>query len=410
MTRDSDELQVWNTFVGDLLTDHHLVCCNLSFAKPSHEPREIQARDLDAIDMFLIKDDIAKSDLLNQYKDLDLCTLIDTYSCTLKDILDKHAPLTTRAIKAPRRDPWITESVLNAQRKARALERRWRKHRTEENHETYKAARKYWSKVSDSSKREYNSNVVSDSRGDAGQLFRSLNKVMHRQSSNPMPDSNGPVELANNFCDFFKDKIDTIRSNFTSDVAQALAYDRDIVTSPLLQFREITEDELRKVIQESNNKYCELDPLPTALLKSCLDELIPVLTQIVNLSIRNSEMPFQYKEAIVKPLLKKPSMDRELKNYRPVSNLTFVSKIIEKVIGAQMLKHLHENKIGERLQSAYKCKHSTETALTKVFDELLLNLDNKNCVFLCLLDLSAAFDTVDHGLLIKQFFLLRSEC
>ena len=99
----------------------------------------------------------------------------------------------------------------------------------------------------------------------------------------------------------------------------------------------------------SNDKYCELDPMPTSLVKICISELGPVIAKIINQSLSESVMPSKYKQAIVKPLLKKPKMDTELKNYRPVSNLSFLSKIIEKATGLQVLNHLVNNNIREKL-------------------------------------------------------------
>ena len=103
-----------------------------------------------------------------------------------------------------------------------------------------------------------------------------------------------------------------------------------------------------------------------------------------------------------KPLIKKPDGGCELKNYRPVSNLPFISKIIEKVIVEQLTNYKSDNNLGEELQSAYKKGHSTETALLKVYDNILQQMDNQQVVLLMLLDLSAAFDTVDHTILLNR--------
>ncbi len=101
------------------------------------------------------------------------------------------------------------------------------------------------------------------------------------------------------------------------------------------------------------------------------------------------------------PILKKPQLDAEsLNNYRPVSNLPFVSKIIECVIAACLNNHIDRHSLGEPLQSAYRQCHSTETALVYVINDLLISLDCKQSVLLVLLDLSVAFDMVDHALLL----------
>ena len=113
-------------------------------------------------------------------------------------------------------------------------------------------------------------------------------------------------------------------------------------------------------------------------------------------------VPDCLKHAIIKPLLKKSHLDNEiLKNYRPVSNLPFLSKVLEKIVAKRLLAHIDKYKLHETLQSAYKQYHSTETALVRVQNDILMNLDRKRGVMLVLLDLSAAFDTIDHNVLLK---------
>ena len=170
----------------------------------------------------------------------------------------------------------------------------------------------------------------------------------------------------------------------------------------LTAFEEISETDALSIVINSNTTSCELDPIPTFLLKQCIHELLPVLTRIINLSIKNAEMPKVYKKAIIRPLLKKPNLNQVLSNYRPVSNLSYVSKLIERAICTQFKRHLHVNGLNETFQSAYRAFHSTETALVKVFDDILNHMDNGNAVFMALLDLSAAFDTVDHRILLRR--------
>ena len=107
--------------------------------------------------------------------------------------------------------------------------------------------------------------------------------------------------------------------------------------------------------------------------------------------------------AVLKPLLKKQDADFEqLQNFRPISNLTFVSKLIEKAVALQLNDHVLRHHLDETFQSAYKAFHSTETALVRVHNDILTAIDNNNTVILLLLDLSAAFDTVDHSILLSR--------
>ena len=131
--------------------------------------------------------------------------------------------------------------------------------------------------------------------------------------------------------------------------------------------------------------------------------MIEPITEIINESLSLGTVPASFKHAVVTPLIKKPTLDPDvLSNFRPVSNLPFISKILEKVVYCQINKHLQDNDLLEKYQSAYKKIHNTETALLKIFNDLLLSADQRNISLLVMLDLSAAFDTIDHSILLNR--------
>jgi hypothetical protein len=145
------------------------------------------------------------------------------------------------------------------------------------------------------------------------------------------------------------------------------------------------------------------DPIPTKLLLEFSDILVPVIQKIVNLSLNTGIVPTLFKEAVVKPLIKKHNLDPEvLSNYRPVSNLPYLSKILERAVADQLKAYLDENELHVKCQSAYRNGHSTETALLRVLNDLLSMIDGGDAALLVLLDLSAAFDTIDHDLLLNR--------
>ena len=139
------------------------------------------------------------------------------------------------------------------------------------------------------------------------------------------------------------------------------------------------------------------------LLKHVSDGLAPLLTQFINFSIPSGVVRRRMKHSDVTPLPKKPNLDRDnMKNYRPISNLYFVSRLLERHFARSLLKYATENDQLDRSQSAYKPYHSTETALMLVQNDLLHASDRLQGVMLVLLDMSAAFDIVDHDILITR--------
>lgn len=122
-----------------------------------------------------------------------------------------------------------------------------------------------------------------------------------------------------------------------------------------------------------------------------------ILCEIINWSLRKGVFPSTLKTADVTPIIKNTSLDRHiLKNYRPVSNLAYTGKLNEKVVLNRLNEHMSEHGLGEPLQSTYRPRHSTETALVNVQHDITAQLDKGRGYALVLLDLiSAPFDTID---------------
>ena len=153
-----------------------------------------------------------------------------------------------------------------------------------------------------------------------------------------------------------------------------------------------------EILQKTVPKSCDLDPIPTALLYENLDVLLPTITNIINTSLASGFVPPDFKTAIVKPLPR----SKYTENYRPISNLPFLSKILEKVILHKLLAHLQENNLCNPFQSAYRTRHSTVTALLRVVNDLLNAMDEDKISVLLLLDLSAVFDTISQQILLSR--------
>ena len=147
---------------------------------------------------------------------------------------------------------------------------------------------------------------------------------------------------------------------------------------------------------------CPLDPIPSSLLQTISGDLLPFLTSLINSSLTAGYVPSVFKRARVAPLLKKPTLDpSDVNNYRPVSLLSFLSKTLERAVLGQLSCYLSQNDLLDPNQSGFKTGHSTETALLCVTEALRTAKANSLSSALILLDLSAAFDTVNHQILLS---------
>ena len=145
----------------------------------------------------------------------------------------------------------------------------------------------------------------------------------------------------------------------------------------------IGQSEISRILYNCPNKQSDSDPIPTWLLKQCSSVLTPVITNIVNLSLSSGNFHPTLKESTITPILKKPTLDKEeLSTYRPISNLSVISKIIERVVKSRLTEHLSTNNLLNPHQSAY-CKHNaTETALLYIHDYLINGIGSQNIMSL----------------------------
>ena len=166
----------------------------------------------------------------------------------------------------------------------------------------------------------------------------------------------------------------------------------------------VSADKVRHLVLRAPCKSSDLDPIPASLVKDRNDILITPITSIINLSLTEGSFPSHIKSAHVCPLLKKkPSLNKDsTKKYRPVSNLGFLSKVLEKVVVNQLNTHINSSNASNQYQSAYRKFQSTETALLNIHSDTLASVDAGRVTALTLFDLSAAFDTIDHTILLSR--------
>ena len=186
---------------------------------------------------------------------------------------------------------------------------------------------------------------------------------------------------------------------------------QDLLLGQLLQLflhlKKVSQLTVKEYILNSAHKSCELDPIPSKLLVECLNSIIPSLTDLLSFSLASGIFPQCFKSALVIPFLKKRCLDHnDLNNYRPVIDLCFIAKILEKLVLSQVSSYLNSHNLYNTCQSAYRPGHSTETSLLNVVNGLFHSLNKYNMPMLAMLDFSSVFNNNNCYLLV--LFLLRA--
>ena len=306
---------------------------------------------------------------------------------------DKHAPVWCKQVVEHPTKPWYTPQILEHKCRLQQLQRKADKYRNIPScMNAYKAARNTYIRLLQWARRESINDLIKSFRGNARKIFNLVHNPTGTKQENPLPAEDN---LPDKFASFFPEKITKIRNrldNIPPYKPQPHSHPSDNLTN----FTPLTDDDVYNLICRSSGKSCELDPIPGSLLKSTALTLVLLIRNIINKSLSTGTFPITWKKAVVKPLLKKPRLECIFKNYRPVLNLTSISKLIEKAAIKQIQDRSDRNNTTPAHQSAYKVNHSCKTALLFLHNEILTSFEKQEIINICAIDLSLAFEKVDH--------------
>ena len=394
ITRTDDTVIHSVTTHHDLPSDHCAVACSLLVKRPAPLRQEVSFRRLRKLDVEEFKADIADTDLL---LNISPPSLAQDYDSTLRRLLDKHAPSIVKVVTVRPQAPWFTEELHDRKVIKRKAERRFKKSGLEVHRQIFKDESKSYAASLDDAKTKYYRDKISES--DCRGLFKLVNERFGKAGKKVLPTNCD----ASAFMTYFTDKIATIRQAMDVQVVGTSPVAEVSCESSLSSWSPVSCADVTKIIMKFPRKSSQLDPIPSWLFTSCLPTLLPVVTSIINTSLSTGVVPECFKHATISPLIKKPSLDPEsLASYRPVSNLPYLSKCLERVVAQQLQLYLDSHSLYDPMQSAYRPQHSTETTLLKIQNDLLMAVDGGTQVVLLLLDLSAAFDTIDHEVLLHR--------
>ena len=395
-----------NPYLTDLnvteldLSHHFLIDFNIIATTEVKQERTISYRCLKNVDTKQFNDEV-KEKLDSIPLSTEMSERVDVYNKTLSEIVDKHAPVKTKTIKVKSSAPWFDAEYANLRKLRRNAEKKFRRTGLDADRKMYKALRKQTINTAFDKKKLFVTRKLEE--GSCKTLYSVVNELIDNKEEAVLPKSESDKDLANQFQAFFKEKIEKIRDSFipsnTVEVEEVASN-----LQKLSMFEPTTVEEVSEIVKSFGIKCSPEDPVPAKLISMCdVDTFVPFWVDTINLSLRTGSMD-GLKNAIVLPLIKEFNSTTDtnnFKNYRPVSNLLFIGKIIERIVDKRLEDHMVRNDLSVEKQYGYKKAHSTELLLLKVVNDLYESFDKNIPSVVVLLDLSAAFDTVDHDKLLK---------
>ena len=394
------------------ISDHHLVTWSL--ATRMLPPRKLITffhRNLKGIDKKKFQDDILASAVYSDPADT-VDGFTEQLEQTVGDILERHCPLRKRTkFASARRDGhWLSDDAISAKRERRKLERKWKKSGDEQDRIKYRKHCRVTNRKILGARQKFYQDRIEEAGRDPRRRWSVINDVLHATSETKVMSEDECRKMSHVFADYFVDKVRKVKCAITDRVSRLFGVGQDPLYSDRQHtgavYSDITPptvDEVRRILNSTPGKSSIVDRIPTSLLKSCSDVFAPLIARLAALSFRDGIFPSRFKVASVTPLLKKPGLDSgEPANYRPISNLNNISKILERLFLRNIIGHVSSSPNFNRYQSAYRRGHSTETALLRLLNDLYRAADAKSRSILILLDLSAAFDTIDSSTLLRR--------
>jgi len=395
------------------LSDHFLLSWEVSTARAAPLSVPVCSRPWRRLDIEQFRAALSSSRLCRPDDwPADIDAMASLYDDELNILLDKCVPV-RQFVRRPRpSDPWFDSECLQSKRLTRRLERAsaaashwaaaaspndgtaaakataakdaWYEQRREYRRLRHRKSFEFW-----------RSKLEAD-QFDPGKLWKSVDVLLGR--GRIPASSHIDVETFNRF---FVDKVEKVRSN-TKD-APPPTFSRVRSGVSFTTFSPLTIDDVIAAVRRLPDKSSAADSIPTNVLKQVADLLAPFLVELFNCSLNAGHFPDVFRHAFVTPVVKKPGLDTSAaSSYRPISNLSVLSKLLERLVVYQLLNYLTSADLLSSLQSGYRAGHSTETAVLRVLSDILRAVDSGDVAALVLLDLSAAFDTVDHDILLKR--------
>lgn len=389
------------------ISDHYLIYGVRKFQTIKSNPKYIESRNMKNYDPYLFIHDLRKVhwDLMEISDDPN--DMVNTWESLFLEVLDIHAPLRKRRVKN-KPSPWLTPCIKKLMHKRDHLKKQAIKNGSKSFYEAYKEARNQVNAAIKKAKIDYVAEEVDSDKGDSRRTWRAINMLLGRKSkiSGIAELKCGESVITNSFeiSNAFNEHFSTIGAKISDSVLKTSIPPESFVKPSISKFKftTIPVSAINCLLSTLKvSKASGLDKISARLLRDATTVISAPLCSIFNKSISCGIFPDSWKNAKVFPVYKGDSKN-DPNNYRPISVLPVVAKVFEKLAFDQLYSYFTQNNILSKFQSGFRSGHSTLTALLQATERWFRNIDNGFMNGVILVDLSKAFDTVDHGILLNK--------
>ena len=393
------------------ISDHSLVYLCLKVLVPRDKPKIVDSRNLKYYSKEAMNDHLYHELNSFSWEQTDPNILWEQFKNIFNSVSDVHAPIKTRKVRSTYA-PWLTTDIRHEMNQRDYLKKKAVKSKSKSLLKAYKAKRNSINKLIKSAKSNYCKREIDDNKNSPKEMWKQVNQVISGKGrcsttttiTTIKNDQGNFIQDDKLVADEFNKYFTEVGAKLSNQIVNASSTFLDYLTPVNCEFHfaVINNDTiLKKISKIKPNKALGLDNISGKLLKDTATVVTPFLNLIFNLSLAEGIFPSDWKNSRVSPIYESGSRD-ECSNHRPISVLSTISKIFEKIVFDQMNEYFASNAILTPYQSGFRKGYSTMTSLLKTTNEWLVNMDKGLINGVVFLDLKKAFDTVDHDILIKK--------
>lgn len=383
-------------------SEHDLIYAVFDLSVPRIENHNITYRNFAQVDSESLLKDVETAKWADVYQAKDIDSKLSQFNNIMIGLLDTHAPLRTKNTKHFIA-PWMTNDIRIAIRRRNRIRKKYNKTKSDVDLCNFRSVRNQVKQMIRSAKMRYFYEKFSNS-SNSKNLWNTVRMLNVGKNKKQSSDINVDVnELNNHYASVSSIQDPTLIDKSIEDYSEVPPFVPPQCDK--FHFKYILPEDIIKSVSSVKSKATGADLISIMFIMLSLPALIPVLDHLFNFSLQNGVFPSMWKLANIIPIpkIKNP---REFKDYRPVSILCVLGKVLEKIVHAQVSDFMNEHNLLTPHQSGFRSGHSTITALIKVADDMRLAIDNRLITLLVLLDLSKAFDCVHHELLCAKLKLI----